>query len=193
MAKKMRISKVYTKFGDKGETMLVGGEVVSKNSDRVSAYGEVDELNSALGVALSANMTEDVKKIINVIQNDLFILGADLASTKETKVPRIKKTKISRIEKTIDKYNAEVGPLKEFILPSGSLVGSNLHLARTICRRVERRVVALNEIEWVNPSVLIYINRLSDLLFVLARHQNKISHEGEVFVDFKKWILSRSQ
>ncbi len=108
----MRISKVYTKFGDKGETMLVGGEVVSKNSDRVSAYGEVDELNSALGVALSANMTEDVKKIINVIQNDLFILGADLASTKETKVPRIKKPKISRIEKTIDKYNAEVGPLK---------------------------------------------------------------------------------
>ena len=76
--------------------------------------------------------------------------------------------------------------LKEFILPSGSLVGSNLHLARTICRRVERRIVALNEIEWVNPSVLIYINRLSDLLFVLARHQNKISHEGEVFVDFKK-------
>ena len=186
MAKKMRISKVYTKFGDKGETMLVGGEVVSKNSDRVSAYGEVDELNSALGVALSGNMSKDVKKIINVIQNDLFILGADLASTKETKVPRIKKTKISRIEKTIDKYNAEVGPLKEFILPSGSLVGSNLHLARTICRRVERRVVALNEIEWVNPSVLIYINRLSDLLFVLARHQNKISHEGEVFVDFKK-------
>ena len=95
MAKKMRVSKVYTKFGDKGETMLVGGEVVSKNSDRVSAYGEVDELNSALGVALSGNMTEDVKKIINVIQNDLFILGADLASTKETKVPRIKKTKIS--------------------------------------------------------------------------------------------------
>ena len=109
-----------------------------------------------------------------------------MASTKETKVPRIKKPKISRIEKTIDKYNAEVGPLKEFILPSGSLVGSNLHLARTICRRVERRVVALNEIEWVNPSVLIYINRLSDLLFVLARHQNKISHEGEVFVNFKK-------
>ena len=186
MTKKMRISKVYTKFGDKGETMLVGGETISKNSDRVIAYGDIDELNSSLGVASSGNISADVKKIINMVQNDLFIIGADLASTKQTKVPRIKKTKINKLEKTIDKYNAEVGPLKEFILPSGSLVGSHLHLARTICRRAERHIVSLGEIEWVNPNVLIYINRLSDLLFVLARHQNKLSHEGDVFVNFKK-------
>ena len=186
MVKKMRISKVYTKFGDKGNTMLVGGEVVSKSSDRVESYGEVDELNSALGVACSGNMLEEIKEIINLVQNDLFIVGADLASTKSTKVPRIGKVKINKLEKTIDYYNKKVGPLKEFILPSGSSVGSYLHLARTICRRAERQIVLLGKTEWVNPNVLIYINRLSDLLFVLARHQNKESDEGEVFVNFKK-------
>lgn len=186
MAKKMRITKVYTKFGDSGKTMLIGGEVVSKSSLRVISYGDLDELNSILGVASSGNISEPVKKIINEIQNDLFIMGADLASTKDIKVPRIKKTKINKLERIIDKYNIKVGALKEFILPSGSQIGSYLHLARTICRRCERQIVKLNETEWVNPNVMIYINRLSDLLFVLARYENKISHEGEVFVNFKK-------
>lgn len=186
MAIKMRISKVYTKFGDKGETMLVGGEVVSKSSTRVASYGEIDELNSALGVAQANKMSDDVKKIISMVQNDLFIIGADLASTKNTKVPRIKKTKINKLKRVIDKYNLKVGPLKEFILPSGCTAGASLHLARTICRRAERNIVALVDVEWVNPNVLIYINRLSDLLFVLARNENKISHEGEVYVNFKK-------
>ena len=155
MVKKMRISKVYTKFGDKGKTILVGGEVVSKSSIRVESYGEVDELNSVLGVARSEDMLQEIKEIINMVQNDLFIVGADLASTKSTKVPRIGKVKINKLEKTINHYNKRVGPLKEFILPSGSLVGSYLHLARTICRRAERHVVLLSETEWVNPNVLI--------------------------------------
>lgn len=186
MGKKMRITKVYTRSGDKGKTMLVGGEIVSKDSNRVVSYGDIDELNSALGIALSVNMSKEIKKIINKIQNDLFIIGADLAASKQTKVPRIKKAKINQLEKIIDLYNEKVGPLKEFILPSGSLVGSHLHLARTICRRCERQIVALNNTEWVNPNVMMYINRLSDLLFVLARYENKKSEEGEVYVNFRK-------
>tara|TARA_Y100001970_G_scaffold294241_1_gene449010 strand:- start:11855 stop:12415 length:561 start_codon:yes stop_codon:yes gene_type:complete len=186
MGKKMRITKVYTRSGDKGKTMLVGGEIVSKDSNRVISYGDIDELNSALGVALAGEMSKGVKKIINEIQNDLFIIGADLAATKETKVPRIKKTRVNKLEKIIDLYNDKVGPLKEFILPTGSLVGSYLHLSRTICRRCERQIVGLGKTEWVNPNVMMYVNRLSDLLFVLARYENKISDEGEVYVNFKK-------
>tara|TARA_X000001036_G_scaffold427895_1_gene457049 strand:- start:972 stop:1535 length:564 start_codon:yes stop_codon:yes gene_type:complete len=185
MGKKMRISKVYTKFGDKGKTMLVGGETVLKSSEKVASYGDIDELNSIIGLSMTGGISKDVKKILSLIQNDLFIIGADLASNKETKVPRIKKARIGWQEKNIDKYNSKVGPLEEFILPSGSFTGSCLHLARTVCRRAERKIVKLGQEEWVNPNVMIYINRLSDLLFVLARDQNKLSNEGEIFVNFK--------
>ena len=183
---KNRINKVYTKFGDKGNTMLVGGEVVRKDSIRVESYGDADELNSILGVALTENPTKLASQILKKIQNDLFILGADLASTKSVKVPRINQSKANWVEKNIDKLVEIVGPLKEFILPAGSFNASTLHLARTVCRRCERKIVALSKVEWINSKALIYINRLSDLLFVLARHENKIGGEGEVLVDFKK-------
>ena len=183
---KNRINKVYTKFGDKGNTMLVGGEVVRKDSIRVESYGDADELNSILGVALTENPTKLASQILKKIQNDLFILGADLASTKSVKVPRINQSKVNWVEKNIDKLVEIVGPLKEFILPAGSFNASTLHFARTVCRRCERKIVALSKVEWINSKALIYINRLSDLLFVLARHENKIGGEGEVLVDFKK-------
>tara|TARA_B100000900_G_C20425227_1_gene652640 strand:+ start:123 stop:680 length:558 start_codon:yes stop_codon:yes gene_type:complete len=183
---KTRINKVYTKFGDKGNTMLVGGEIVEKDSARVESYGDVDELNSILGIALTGNPTKLASKILKKIQNDLFILGADLASTKNVKVPRIHQSKVAWVERNIDKLVEIVGPLKEFILPAGSFNASTLHLARTVCRRCERKIVSLSKKEWMNPKALIYINRLSDLLFVLARHENKIGGEGEVLVDFKK-------
>ena len=186
MAKKNRISRVYTKTGDKGETMLVDGQVVSKDSERVAAYGDIDELNSVLGITLAAKPSEPIQKVLTIIQNDLFILGADLASKKNVEVPRIKKNKITWVEKAIDRYVKEVGPLKEFILPAGTLSGTSLHLARTVCRRAERSVVSLQKKEWINPNSLIYINRLSDLLFVLARYENKVHGEGEEFGNFKK-------
>ena len=186
MAKKNRISRVYTKTGDKGETMLVDGQVVSKDSERVAAYGDIDELNSVLGITLAAKPSEPIQKVLTIIQNDLFVLGADLASKKNVEVPRIKKNKITWVEKAIDRYVKEVGPLKEFILPAGTLSGTSLHLARTVCRRAERSVVSLQKKEWINPNSLIYINRLSDLLFVLARYEIKVHGEGEVFVNFKK-------
>ena len=186
MAKKIRITKVYTKTGDAGNTMLVGGEIVPKDSIRVMSYGDVDELNSVLGLVLSGSVSTDSRKIISRIQNDLFVLGADLASKKNILAPRIKKNRVTWIENRIDKYAADVGVLKEFILPSGSFVGASLHLARTVCRRAERTMVSLAKTEWINPISLIYVNRLSDLLFVLARYENKASGQGETFVDFKK-------
>ena len=183
---KNRINKVYTKFGDTGNTMLVGGEVVSKDAIRVESYGDIDELNSCIGLVLTGEISKSCIKVLNKIQNDLFILGADLASTKDVKVPRITGSKISWLEKQIDKYVEIVGPLKEFILPAGCFTGTCLHLSRVVCRRAERKIVSLSKIEWVNPKAQIYVNRLSDLLFVLARHENISVGEGEVPVNFKK-------
>tara|TARA_A100001234_G_scaffold18572_1_gene14817 strand:- start:33845 stop:34408 length:564 start_codon:yes stop_codon:yes gene_type:complete len=183
---KNRINKVYTKFGDAGNTMLVSGEIVSKDSIRVESYGDIDELNSFIGLALTDKISARGKRILNKIQNDLFILGADLASTKDIKVPRITKTKIGWIEKEIDKLVDIVGPLKEFILPAGCFTGTCLHLSRVVCRRAERKMVTLSKDEWINSKAQIYVNRLSDLLFVLARHENISVGEGEVPVNFKK-------
>jgi cob(I)alamin adenosyltransferase len=185
MAKK-RITKVYTKTGDKGLTSLVGGKRVSKSSARVEAYGDVDELNSVLGIVLSEVKDEEIKRIINEIQNDLFIIGADLASPPEIQVPRIKNERIDEIEKIIDKLLEELDPLQEFILPSGSAGGPYLHLARTVSRRAERRIAKLMEEEQLNENVLIYINRLSDLLFVMARIENKRGNFQEIYVRFDK-------
>ncbi len=185
MAKK-RITKVYTKTGDKGLTSLVGGKRVSKASARVEAYGDVDELNSVLGIVRAEVKDDEIKKIINEIQNDLFIIGADLASPPEIQVPRIKEERIIELEKTIDKLLEELDPLKEFILPSGSGGGHYLHLARTVSRRAERRIVMLMEEEQLNENVLVYINRLSDLLFVMARIENKRGNFEETYVRFDK-------
>lgn len=185
MAKK-RITKVYTKTGDKGETSLVGGRRVSKASMRVEAYGDVDELNAVLGIARRESQDEEIRNLIRELQNDLFIIGADLASPPELSVPRITKERIGEIERTIDRFLEELEPLKEFILPGGSGGGAYLHLARCVSRRVERRIVRLMEEEQVGEEALIYLNRLSDLLFVMARIENKRSKFEETYVEFNK-------
>jgi len=185
MAKK-RITKVYTRTGDTGLTSLIGGKRVSKDSSRVDAYGEIDELNAVLGVARSEAKDREIKRLISTIQNDLFIIGADLASPMDIRAPRIKPVSIRRLERTIDKFLKELNPLKEFILPTGSGGGHYLHLARTVSRRAERSIVKLNREEKINENVLKYINRLSDLLFVMARIENKRSGFEETFVNFGK-------
>lgn len=187
MAKK-RITKVYTKTGDKGETSLIGGDRVSKASLRVEAYGDVDELNSVLGIARPLSNDEEVKNLLKELQNDLFILGGDLATPNDSKfiVPRVDNNMVKRLESLIDKFVDEVGELKEFILPSGCGSGSYMHLARTVCRRAERKIVKLMNDDDVNSVSLIYVNRLSDLLFVLARVENKRGNFKEVLVNFRK-------
>ena len=185
MAKK-RITKVYTKTGDEGITSLVGGERVSKASLRVDSYGDVDELNAVLGIIRSQGVDDEINSLLITIQNDLFIMGADLASPPDIEVPRVSSESIMRLEKSIDKFLEELDPLKEFILPSGNAGGSYLHFARTVSRRAERKVAKLMEEEEVGANVLIYLNRLSDLLFVMARIENNRSNFKETFVDFNK-------
>jgi cob(I)alamin adenosyltransferase len=171
----MRITKVVTKHGDKGTTSLVGGKIVSKAATRVEVYGDVDELNSFLGVARTEIKDTQVDDILRKIQNDLFTLGADLASLLSVAVPRVETNHVSALETIIDTLLQELEPLKEFILPGGGKAGSLLHVARTIARRAERKAVKLSEEEEINKTVLVYLNRLSDLLFVLARAVNKRS------------------
>ena len=198
--------KIYTKTGDSGTTSLFGGRRVEKNSAMIKAYGEVDELNSLLGVIivdlqnyssspstpLRVNWSREVssrrnsppgrivKKLLR-IQNELFVLGADLATPFDvkTKVPRITKAYISRLEREIDNWEKELPKLNNFILPGGGKIGAKLHLARTIARRAERSIVELESQEKINQSVLVYINRLSDWLFVLARYVNKLEDVNE--------------
>lgn len=181
----MRITRVYTKRGDKGETDLVDGSRVSKASLRVDAFGDVDELNSLLGLVRAKLEDSEIDRILNIIQNDLFIVGADLASPLSIKCPRIGESFISTLERWADQYVESVGPLKEFILPGGSEAGALLHLARTVARRAERRVVRLDAEAEINRLCVVYLNRLSDLLFVLAREVNRRAGVAEKSVDFK--------
>lgn len=182
----MRITKVYTKAGDSGQTSLVGGARVSKSSLRVDAYGDVDELSSLIGLARTMPQDEEFDAVLGTIQNDLFTLGADLASPSEIEVPRIDDSFIAKLEELADRFLSELEPLKEFILPGGSQAGATLHLARTVARRAERRAVALSEIEPVNPQTIVYLNRLSDLLFILARAVNRRAGVPEKMTDFSK-------
>ncbi|HET9528901.1 MAG TPA: cob(I)yrinic acid a,c-diamide adenosyltransferase [Blastocatellia bacterium] len=182
----MRISRVYTRTGDGGETSLVGGARVSKSSLRVEAYGEVDELNSVLGFCRSLLEDPEIDDVLGLIQNDLFTLGADLASPSDIEVPRISEAFIKTLEGYSDRFLSELEPLKEFILPGGSQSGASLHLARTVARRAERRVVQLGGAEDINPETIIYLNRLSDLLFILARAANRRAGLPEKLADFSK-------
>ncbi|MBI1850894.1 MAG: cob(I)yrinic acid a,c-diamide adenosyltransferase [Planctomycetes bacterium] len=182
----MRITKVYTKIGDGGETQLVGGLKVSKASPRVKAYGDVDELNSLLGVALAWIEDIEIRKLVLEIQNELFTLGADLASPPEVAVPRIEAAAVTRLEKRIDALLEELPPLKEFILPGGRKDAAFLHLARAVARRAERHAVHLATSEPINRTAIVYLNRLSDLLFVIARTANVRAKSAEVFVTFPK-------
>jgi cob(I)alamin adenosyltransferase len=171
--------KIYTKTGDEGETGLFGGQRVSKNDLRVRAYGEVDELNSFLGLASVRVMDHRVTLIIRALQSDLFTIGADLATpeTTDRKALRLDKRRIKRLEEQIDDFDGRLPTLKSFILPGGTEGAATLQVCRTVCRRAERAVVDLADLEQINSAILVYLNRLSDLLFVLARWLN---HEAGV-------------
>ncbi|MDA7979585.1 MAG: cob(I)yrinic acid a,c-diamide adenosyltransferase [Pirellulales bacterium] len=171
--------KIYTKTGDEGETGLFGGPRVGKDSTRIEAYGTVDELNAILGLARTEelpleNAVCDTAQILKRIQDELFVLGGDLASPAPSKyeVPRITSSMVNQLEVEIDAVEAALKPLKDFILPGGTRAAALLHLGRTICRRAERRSVALARTEDMNADALCYLNRLSDHLFVLARYLN---------------------
>ncbi len=172
-----KLTRLYTRGGDEGETSLGGGQRVPKDSLRVTAVGTVDELNSSLGVALAQGLVPRLAEVLPAIQNELFHLGADLCFLEADKakhpLPQIEARHIEAQEKLIDELNAAVGPLKNFILPGGSLGAAQLHVARTVCRRAERAVVALAREEAVGEFALRYLNRLSDLLFVMARYENQ--------------------
>jgi cob(I)alamin adenosyltransferase len=172
------LSRIYTKSGDKGDTGLGDGSRVPKDHRRVAAYGSADELNSVLGLLLAYAPAEleaaGSSQLLHSIQNDLFDVGADLCVPlppepgKDTRL-RVSPAQVELLEKAIDRLNADLHPLNSFVLPGGSAAAAWCHLARTVCRRAERDVVTLMRTETINPQVLIYLNRLSDLLFVLAR------------------------
>lgn len=173
--------KIYTKTGDKGTTSLFGGKRVDKNSLRIEAYGCVDELNSLIGTILASRPSSEITRKLIRIQGELFVLGTDLATPLDVKlkIPRITKSFITRLEREIDGFDIKLSPLKNFILPGGSNAGSKLHLARTVARRAERAVANLSAEEKINKHAQIYINRLSDWLFVLARYANKLENIKE--------------
>lgn len=166
--------KIYTKKGDKGTTSLFGGASIGKSSSRIEAYGTVDELNSVIGMAITAGTTDRGLEILNDIQGQLFVLGADLATlaSKKAKIERIGDKDIKWLEERIDELEEHLPPLTSFILPGGTQAGATLHMARTVCRRAERRTIALKHQDPISDECVIYLNRLSDLLFVMARFEN---------------------
>lgn len=172
-----RLSKIYTRTGDAGTTGLGDGSRTSKDSSRVAAMGDIDELNSAIGVLLCESLPDEVSQLLLGIQHDLFDLGGELSIPGAT---LLKATQPERLEMAIDRYNGDLEPLKEFILPGGTRAAALTHVARATCRRAERRMVALAQEEAVSDTGRQYVNRLSDLLFVLARWLNKTAGTGDV-------------
>ena len=164
-----RLSKIVTRTGDAGTTGLGDGSRVPKDSARIEAIGAVDELNSSVGVVLADPLPDDIRALVTDVQHDLFDLGGELSIPGHAAITT---THIERLENAVERYNADLRPLKEFILPGGTLPAARMHVARTVCRRAERAVVTLAGIEDVSPASRIYLNRLSDLLFVLARALN---------------------
>ena len=184
------LSRIYTKTGDAGETALGDGTRVSKDHPRVTAYGSVDELNAVLGLLLAQSPNISEAELVRSMQNDLFDVGADLcvplpAAGEPDKRLRIQPGQAERLEKAIDRLNAGLQPLNSFVLPGGSVAAAWCHLARTVCRRAERDVVKLTRTEPVNPQVIIYLNRLSDLLFVMARVLNDQGKQDVLWVPGK--------
>jgi cob(I)alamin adenosyltransferase len=186
----VRLTRIYTKTGDKGTTMLGSGKRVRKDHPRIEACGDVDELNAVLGLVVAGGLDAEASDLLRAVQNDLFDLGADLtvpatrasgdgsarsgsSRAVSSRAPlRVTPECIAPLEAAIDRHNASLSPLRSFVLPGGTSASAWLHLARTVCRRAERRLVALSRRESVNPHAIIYLNRLSDLLFVLARRAN---------------------
>ena len=172
-----RLSKITTRTGDKGETGLGNGKRVPKDHRRVVALGEVDELNSALGLALAEDLPTDLSAVLGEVQHDLFDLGGELSIPGHA---LLKAERVSFLEESLARWNADLSPLKEFILPGGSRAAAAAHLARTVCRRAERAVVALGRKEKVSEPARRYLNRLSDLLFVAGRVLNRAAGVGDV-------------
>jgi cob(I)alamin adenosyltransferase len=178
-----REMKIYTKTGDSGDTSLFGGQRVPKDALRIEAYGTVDELNSMLGIVRADNQDAEIDRILSEIQNQLFALGADLATPRSVEkkvVKRIDPKDVQQLEKVIDSVDPVLKPLRRFVLPGGSPLAARLHFARTVCRRAERAVVRLSRNEDIGETVTVYLNRLSDLLFVLARYANQKARVPEV-------------
>lgn len=167
--------KIYTKKGDGGETSLFGGQKVKKSSARIAAYGTVDELNSVLGMALTYPHSDQTRSYLEQLQNDLFVLGADLATpiSRNTRIDRITQAQVDFLEHAIDEMEEYLPPLRNFILPGGSKTGATIHFARTVCRRAERHAVECREQEELSSLSIVYLNRLSDFLFVLGRFENQ--------------------
>ena len=183
-AKMVKLTKIYTRGGDKGETSLSDGARVAKNDIRVEAYGAVDEINAAIGIACLF-VDGDKLKMLKTIQNDLFDLGADLSTPiKDGEVGKLRTTieQVTRLEHEIDQMNESLADLTSFILPGGSEASSYLHLARTICRRAERLIITLSQAHSINPYAIQYINRLSDHLFVLGRALNSNGKDDVLWV-----------
>lgn len=178
--------KIYTKTGDDGQTGLFGGGRVEKDHARVEAYGDVDELNAVIGAARATDMMPRVDEILAPVQRDLFSIGALLATPhpekhkEQLEKARLTDKRIAQLEQAIDDCEEELEPLKAFILPGGTAKASALHVARTVCRRAERSVITLQRTDAVPQIIVVYLNRLSDLLFVLARVANKRAGAGEV-------------
>jgi len=173
--------RIYTKKGDSGKTSLSAGREISKASQQIAAYGAIDELSSLIGVVLSFNPSTEIAKVLLRVQKELFVLGAQLSNL----IPPaggIQKTHITRLEKEIDGWQKKLAKLKNFILPGGNQIGATLHLARVVARRAEREIVKLSEEEKVSKNALIYLNRLSDWLFVLARYANKLEGQEEIIL-----------
>jgi cob(I)alamin adenosyltransferase len=182
-----RITKVYTRTGDDGTTSLGAGQRVPKDSLRVETYGTVDELNSQVGAALASGIEPELAEILRGIQNDLFHLGSDLCVTEEDKaarpVPKVESRHVEALEEAIDRLSADLPPLENFVLPGGTAGAAELHLARAVCRRAERLAVTLSRGERVGEQVVVYLNRLSDLLFVMARWENRKKETPDVLWD----------
>ncbi|NJM06447.1 cob(I)yrinic acid a,c-diamide adenosyltransferase [Candidatus Gracilibacteria bacterium] len=173
--------KIYTKTGDSGETGLWGGLRVAKDALRVHAYGTVDECNAAIGLARAMGLDAEMDAVLSQVQDQLFVVGADLATPGEAaSIPRVGAEAVGFLERTIDATETELEPLKQFIHPGGYLAAAQLHVARTICRRAERWVVSLAREEPINLQVQTYLNRLSDMLFVLARAANSRAGVADV-------------
>jgi cob(I)alamin adenosyltransferase len=177
----VRLTRIYTRGGDRGETSLGDGSRVSKLDLRIGAYGTVDEVNAQIGLALAGDVPADVRSVLERVQNELFDVGADLAVPYEVDDGRLRVTdeRVAALERECDRFNADLPELKSFILPGGSEAAARLHVARTVCRRAERETLATSHEVEINPRVLVYLNRLSDLLFILARAVNAASGRDE--------------
>lgn len=176
------MAKIYTKTGDAGDTGLFGGPRVRKDHPRIEAYGTVDELNAVLGVVRASAPPPELDAFLATIQNQLFDLGAELATVDPQKfgIVGVGPKQIAALEQAIDRHEADLEPLRQFILPGGTPAAANLHLARTVCRRAERRLLTLAAAENISSHTVVYLNRLSDLLFVLARWTNRKAGTADI-------------